>query len=419
MLLPLLLALTPQASYFELESTTHWDGLGMKVFYLDDINGDGVCEIGTSAFCTEDPGLPLQYNAGSVQIFDGATRQLIRRHDGVGEQARLGEYAQTVGDVDGDGYIDYAAGARNESFSGTRRGSVHVWSGLTGVELHRFDGHKTDADFGFAFSNIGDIDGDGYEDIAIGARNEDNNRGSVRFYSGRTGQRWAKRRGNQVGERFGWSIASAGDVDLDGVPDIAVGSPFADNQRGKVSILSGATFDRIQEYTGGRNEARLGASLFSATDINGDGDPELFIGEPCFDSLYIYSVQSGVLMRQHHGRLNPTKEGFGHSFAVCGDVDGDGCNDYIVGLAGEWDVIAFVFGAPGGSVIIYSGKTGDPLLVVHAEELDDAFGQSVAMRPDAHGPGQHGILIGAPAAGDLIGDYAPGKVYGAYLDVVE
>lgn len=382
----------------------------MTVWFIDDINGDGFREFGTSAFCTD----LNATNSGTLYIYDGATQVLLRRHDGIGHQARLGEFANVVGDVDGDGFVDYAGGARNENFAGLRYGSVYIYSGLTGDLIHRIDGYQTDSDFGWYFSDLGDINGDGYDDLAIGAPRENNVNGTVRFFSGKTGKRWFTAYGQALRGHFGHCFAKAGDVDQDGIDDIAISAPWADKQSGEVVIYSGATFAILERVEGSREGARLGARMADAHDFDGDGYAELMVGEPCFDSVYLVDLQFGLIERQHQGQQYPTKSGVGHAFGPCGDVDLDGYEDYLVGRPGEWDWNFFRHVGPGGSVQVISGFTGQIITQAWGEELDDAFGVSAALHVDAGGPGVPVLLVGAAAAGDLIGGHAPGKVYGLY-----
>ena len=410
MFTPLILAAAAAQGSFTIEADNHWDGLGMTVWFIGDINGDGFREFGTSAFCTD----LNANNSGTLYIYDGATQALIRRHDGIGPQARLGEFATAVGDVDGDGFIDYAGGARNENFAGLRYGSVYVFSGLTGDQIHRLDGYQTDAEFGWYISDIGDINGDGHDDLAVGSPRENNSNGAVRFFSGKTGKLWYTANGQVPKGHFGHCFTKAGDVDQDGIGDIAISAPWADKQSGQIVVYSGATFAILERVHGTRDGARLGARMADARDFDGDGHLELMVSEPCFDTVYLVDLRLGMIERQHQGQRSPTKSGVGHAFGPCGDVDGDGYEDYLISRPGDWDWNFFINKGPGGSVQIISGLTGQIITQAWGEELDDGFGGSMDLRVDAAGPGQPVLLVGAPAAGDLVNGHAPGKVYGLY-----
>lgn len=409
MLLPLVaLALSAQEPSFELSTRTHWDGLGMTVFYLDDLNGDGYLEFGTSAFCTD----LNNTNGGTVAIFDGATQQFMRRHDGWAHQARLGEWAANVGDVDADGYADYAGGARQERFGGYDTGSVYVWSGLTGALIHRFDGVESGGDFGLHFAGVGDLNGDGHADIAVAAPLEDHNRGVVRVYGGKNGQKIFQVAGPTGRGRFGSGLCSPGDVDDDGVPDIAIGAPYAFRQSGEVFVYSGRTREVLLHVSGIREYSRLGWRLGAVGDVTGDGDPEMLVAEPCFDGLWLVNARTGALVRQHQGQVEPHKLGTGHAFASCGDIDGDGYPDYVFGRPGEWDYVKYL--GPGSTTNLVSGHTGKILGRFAHKEEDDSFGSALAIHEAARGRGRPGLLIGAPAAG-VLGVFAPGEVYGYSL----
>ena len=109
LLLPLAAA-TPQMD-FQIPGASHWDGMGMGTFVLNDYDGDGYNEFGSSALCSDHNGT----NSGSVYIYDGATRTLLRRHDGDGRSDRLGRRAVNLGDLDQDGWDDYASGTSFET----------------------------------------------------------------------------------------------------------------------------------------------------------------------------------------------------------------------------------------------------------------------------------------------------------------
>lgn len=400
------LALSPQHD-FDMSSPTHWDGLGMQVFFLDDINGDGIPEFGCGSFCTD----LRDNNSGSVYIFDGATQQGIRRHDGYGHQARLGESAISIPDIDGDGFRDYMSGARNETAHGLRRGVVYVWSGLTGDVIHTLAGREKEGDFGRGLAWIHDIDGDGVLDLAIGAPSERSERGTVGLYSGATGENFRTFSGPGAGAQFGYSVASIADMNGDGVRDLAVGAPMWDNDKGGVYFYSGVDGQLLAQRLGQDEGSRFGWKIVDVGDVNQDGRPEIMVGEPCTDRAYLITSTTGNNLRVYQGQVNPTKSGVGHEMASAGDFNGDGYPDYAIGHPGEWDYNTFTLLGAGGGVRIYSGKDGILLQEFAPFEDDDSFGSSVAIYPEATPVGRM-VLIGAPAWGDLSGGHAPGMVSG-------
>ncbi len=408
MILPLLAAAALSAQFdFDLTAPTHWDGLGMQVFFLDDINGDGVPEFGGGSFCTDLRG----HNTGSVYIFDGASQAPIRRHDGYGRQARLGETAMAISDLDGDGFCDYMSGARNETVNGLRRGVVYVWSGLTGDIIHEISGREAEGNFGRGLACVPDLDGDGIDDLAIGAPKERNRQGTVAFFSGATGAKLRQISGPEPKAEFGYSLTAIGDIDLDGIGDLAVGAPYWDKQKGGVLFYSGASGDLIYSRMGQTEGSRFGWKVVDPGDVNLDGRPDVLVGEPCTDSTYLITATTGQTLRAYQGQQTPTKSGLGHEMAAAGDVNGDGYPDYAISHPGEWDFGLFEFYGPGGGVFLLSGADGTVIQHYDPVEDDDSFGSAVAVYTQPNPLGNL-ILIGAPAWGDLFGGYAPGMVSG-------
>jgi FG-GAP repeat protein len=406
------LALASLAQHeFNLTSENHWDGMGMQVFYLDDINGDGVPEFGTGAFCTD----YNDVNSGSVYIFDGATQMQLRRHDGLAHQARLGESAIECGDVDGDGFVDYASGARNESNVGNRTGAVYLWSGLTGDLIRTYNGQANNSDFGRGLANIGDINGDGRPDLGIGAPTEANKLGVVRAYSGADGSRLMRLAGLSPGGRFGYFVSGLGDVDGDGIPDFGASAPYANQQTGELFVISGEGDEILQQFEGQVPGSRLGWRFAGVGDTNGDGLLDILVGVPCQDSVYLMTIFSQRIIREYHGNILPDKIGLGHTLVATGDLDGDGFDDYAIGTPGNWDWGTFTYLGPGGGVAVVSGLNGGLIAGFWANEQDDSFGSAIAIYPPNIGTPNHAILLGAPAWGQLTANKAPGMVSGRLL----
>ena len=141
---------------------------------------------------------------------------------------------------------------------------------------------------GSSVAGVGDLDGDGYADFAFGAIQDArlSGKGYVRVYSGRTGdllQAWS---GDAVGDGFGVSIASPGDLDLDGTPDVVVGAtPTAKSVKtGYVRVFSGATGKVIRTLRGDSAGDLFGVSLAGLGDVNGDKLPTSRSGRPSTSS---------------------------------------------------------------------------------------------------------------------------------------
>lgn len=405
-----ILALCAAQHSFELPGASHWDGMGMSTFIMDDLNGDGLAEIGTSAFCTDFNGT----NSGSVYVFDGATLTQLRRHDGVGASSRLGRFSTSIGDIDGDGVRDYAAGATFESTYNHLGGALYVWSGATGQQLAWIGGHENTGRLGAAISGIGDLDNDGTPDLLVGAPGEANGDGRVYAFSGATGAEINHFNGRSSNGGCGTSVAAIGDIDGDGVEDFAIGEPFARTGQGDVHLVSGATFNRIRRIKGNTTDAWFGFRVAHVGAANNDSRDEILIGEPCKDTVHVYNTR-GIRLRKHEGPGSQSgpKQGWGHSVAGAGDVDGDGYDDYVIGAPGEW--VGFSFLNAGANTIIFSGNTGAQIMSFSPAEGDDSFGSSIAVGIAITSTGQKALLVGAPAAGSISGHHATGMVCGFLL----
>ena len=396
---------------FEIPGTSRWDGMGMSTFILDDLNGDGVAEMGGAAFCTDYNGA----NSGSVYVYDGAAATQIRRHDGAMRSSRLGRFATSIDDINGDGVRDYAAGAPLESTFADAAGAVYVWSGATGQRLAWISGDVANGKLGTAIASIDDLDGDGTPDLLVGAPGERSGDGRIYAFSGATGLEIDHYNGRSSNGGFGTSLDAVGDVNGDGIEDFAGGEPFAHSNKGDVHIISGSNFHRIRTISGANLNAWFGYRVACIGDADGDGKIDMLIGEPCKDTVHLYNI-SGSRLRKHEGpgaQSGGPKQGWGHSIASAGDLDEDGYDDYVLGAPGEW--AGFNFVNPGAATKIFSGWNGSLLLSVPPTGADDGFGSSLCVGIATPSNGKQVLLIGAPAAGNLSNHQATGLVFGVVL----
>lgn len=405
-----LIALCALQHSFEIPGTSHWDGLGMSTFILDDITGDGIAEVGTGAFCTDYNGT----NSGSVYIYDGANLTLIRRHDGAMASSRLGRYATALKDIDGDGISDYAAGAPFESTNYSRAGAVYVWSGATGQRLAWVHGTRAGGYLGVSIASIDDLNGDSVPDVLVGEPGAFNGAGVVHAISGSGSGLIGRYYGSSAGGGLGTGLAALDDTNGDGIPDFVVGEPYARSDRGDVHLISGASFNRIRRIKGQNTNAWFGYRLAAVGDADLDGKTDFLIGEPCRDTVHLYN-KSGTRIRRHvgPGSSSGPKQGWGHSLAGAGDVNGDGRADYVIGAHGEW--AGFTFLSAGAETLVISGRDGSILRALSPPEVDDSFGSSVTVGRAFTGSNQKLLLIGAPAAGDIQGQHAFGLLCGELL----
>lgn len=153
---------------------------------------------------------------------------IVHELRGDGPNDGLGALVGGAGDLDGDGYADLAVGGPANSANGGHAGIVKVFSGRDGSVLHVLHGLPGDR-FGSSVSGIRDVDGDGFGDLLVGAREANTSNeltfGKIVVFSGLTGSSLYTSIGNMQGAIFGFSCAGGGDVNLDGIPDAIVGAP--------------------------------------------------------------------------------------------------------------------------------------------------------------------------------------------------
>jgi hypothetical protein len=286
----------------EFDGDTPFDGFGAIVANLGDVDGDGVPDFAFAAPHRDwdVAGVPQ----GAVFVYSGAGN-LIRSYTSIAQDGKVGEAMTTLGDIDGDGandlvYSDLNAGAR----------TIFVVSGATGATI--WSVRDTTFDFGFAVGRTGDTDADGVEDFAVCDAAYG---GHVHVYSGSTGSKLFT---------FAADVAivrPAGDVDLDGHADLILCKLGS----GKVPVVSGATGTALYTFTG---NYFLGYDVSATGDFDGDGHNDLVVvlgktrANP--DSLFLHSGVNGALL-QRFDLGGITK------IDATADFDGDGVADFLGG----------------------------------------------------------------------------------------
>ena len=403
-----------------LESNQTNSGFGYAVGGGSDLNGDGCADVIVGAYLYDSG----QINEGVVGIYYGGSGSFDAGIDKLLESnrasAEFGSSVAAVGDVNGDGYVDIIAGEILFDNGQNNEGGAFVYFGGTGAFETTPDAHlesnQMNAGMGRSVASAGDVNGDGFADVIVGAPDFDNGQddeGVAFIYLG--GARGintsvaAQLESNQVNANFGRSVASAGDVNGDGFSDVIIGVRFFSNGQsaeGAAFIYFGGAgaFDPIPDAQLESNQpgAQFGSSVASAGDVNADGFSDVIVGAPLYSNgadgegaAFIYFGAPGAFESAADAQLelNQAEARFGSSVAGAGDVNGDGFADVIVGAP-------FFGQSDGGAAALYFGGPG--VFNINADALmastfaGVALGFSTAGAGDVNGDGFDDVIVGAP-----------------------
>lgn len=371
------------------------DYFGWVLGNAGDIDGDGIDDLLV-------PAIAQDGFAGRVTLFSGADGSVLHVVAGAPGSA-LGYDVGSAGDVDADGILDYVvAGGQVLVLSGADHHIIHDLSAMVG--------------FADGAHGAGDVDGDGHDDIVVGAQGTSGtapNAGRVFLFSGADGTLLWSRDGAAAGDFLGSAVGALGDVDADGVPDLVVGSsgagPF---DGGEALVLSGVDGSIIRTLRPADEAAASQFGQFFASgagDINRDGVTDIFVGDidegvgerAGSGAVHIFSGRTG--RRLHLLRGSSLGEGFGLGRGIP-DVNGDGFGDILVGAYNNG------VGAPGaGAAYLFSGRSGALLRTWTATLEADNFGGDAVFADDVNGDGLPDFAMSAPGRSFLGIDH--GRTY--------
>lgn len=460
---------------FKINGQASNHNLGSDLNRAGDINGDGVSDLIVSA-----PGANPNGNAsgrsyvvfGSLTAFS-AELQITALNgsngfamDGLAADDRLGVGVSAAGDLNADGIDDIIVGADGANANNTGRSHVIfgtaagfsasvALSGLNGSNGFVINGENADDGSGTSVARAGDINGDGIDDVIIGAAAADpEGGGSGRSYVvfGRStafpaaldlisldGSAGFAINGAVPGSNAGRSVLAAGDINGDGLDDLVIGASNGDRQDGVRSGIAHAVFGRSTPFTspvrlrsltgadgftieGEANGDNFGAKVAAAGDVNDDGIDDLLISAPNADPGAVSSAgRSYVLFGRASGfpavfsaaAIN-AGTGFvmdgaggvhraGSEVAGLGDINRDGIDDIGIGAPG----VTVGPNLTGRAYVIFGRRqTRTEPLALGSLDADSGFAI------DGEGD-RHSFGIAISAAGDINGDGVADFVVGA------
>jgi hypothetical protein len=257
--------------------------------------------------------------------------------------------------------------------------------------------------FGFSVSGLKDVNGDGCDEIIIGAPGEPyiQNYGRVFVFSGCDGTLLYSLTAESMADLFGYSLAEIGDVNDDGHADFVVGD-LSDN--GQVHVISGVDGDTIRIITPDWSAGSFGAAVAAAGDVNNDGYTDLVVGDPSADvgaqlagAAYVFSGSDGALLHSHYGPVFMSR--LGDAVAGVGDVNLDGYDDYMVSAKGNSGGDP---GVDGWYVYVYSGYDGGELYTFKQDSTmyytydSRLYGIPVAAVGDVNDDGYPDLMLANP-----------------------
>ncbi len=441
-----------------IDGATSAGAFGKTIAVVGDVDGDGLSEllVGANGENSVD---------GAVYLFGGAdlfgaltTSDAIARWDGAYTDGQLGGFRSMAapGDLDGDGAAELLFAAADADANGEGSGIAYLVYGGGALSLGAdpsaadWSVTGTGSDQIGARLAAGDLDGDGFTDLALsapGASDSAATSGTVAWFFG-DGARFAGAStsaradysvmGNAENDGLGWTARMVGDVDGDGYADAALGAMYADpggSESGLVGLVLGSatlsgsdtlTAASAALFSGDAAGDRFGYDIVGDSDLDQDGTTDLLLaayqddtGATDAGAVYLYLGRSAWASAYDPADADATFTGtaaaarFGHVMASPGDLDSDGTDDIVFGALFATPTGLLYQGA--ASILLapdWSATASDTDLPWSAsgEAASDLFGDALgAGRGDIDGDGRSDFAVGAQ--GHDTGGSGAGRVY--------
>ena len=467
--------------------SAYYEAAGSSVASAGDINGDGFADVivgapgkavgwytDYAAYVIFGRGIedtPAESTIQTTSLTSSVGFRIVLGGSAIGYDGPEGGYAvSSAGDFNGDGFDDLMVSAPSYSSGGVaEKGATYIVfgkaGGFTDVTLGttassawvRIDGAAADHDSGYSVAALGDINGDGFDDVLIGSPGADANGWSSGIsyvvYGNASGANIdlasfdASDGFRIIGEEFGsagHSVSAVGDVNGDGLIDFIIGAPFNDvdglhfvgstylvfggNAGADIDLANLSPSQGIRIDGDGEGQSESGFSVASAGDINGDGLAEIIIGAPEASpdgredagSAYVIFGKTDGWSNIDLANLAPG-DGFridgaaaddntAYSVSSAGDFNGDGYDDLIIGAPNANDRAGsayVIFGKASGfgdiDLANFSAADGFRIDGVPGYLVGGQAGYSVASAGDVDGDGYSDLVVGVPGSGTLNG----------------
>lgn len=392
---------------------------GASVASAGDVNGDGHADliVGAPSYSHD------QDREGRAYVYHGSPTGLPPLPAWTFEpnlvECELGWSVASAGDVNGDGYDDVLVASE---FCGVvdREGRVYLFlgsaSGLAATHAWMLEGGGADESLGWSIASAGDVNGDTYDDVIIGAPwasyPEGHEGRAYVFYGSASGLAltadWTTE-SNVWWSGYGGSVASAGDVNGDGYADVIIGhSGMSNPEEGEgrayvyLGSATGLALAPIWMYENDLAGSELGESVASAGDVNGDGLSDVLVGGFKYSNpavkegiacLFLGTATGVEWTPVWYSESNQAYSEFGQSVAAAGDVNFDGYDDLLVGA--PWYSNGENY--EGRAFLYYGSSTGlrsDPIYTTEPNQADAHMGYSVASAGDINGDGISDMIVG-------------------------
>ena len=449
--------------------------LGYSVSDAGDINGDGIGDLVIGSPGSDPDG---KSNAGVTYVLFGSTegfdltlnpstlngtKGFVINGDQAGDQS--GRSVSNIGDINGDGVDDLAIGAPFSGINGDI-GAAYIIFGskqsnyfsnpielsVLGNKGLTIKGSNSGHNAGWAVSGAGDFNGDGINDLLIGATNDNGNvDGESYVIFGKRGFSSTIDLSN-IGlndglkiisddpNNLGYSVSDAGDINKDGKDDLIIGAPYANtngNNFGSSYVIYGrridtdntinvSQLDSNNDFTGftinGQDKDKSGFFVSKAGDMNGDGIADLIIGardgnpnnnKEFAGRAYVVFCKEGDMgdnfnLADLNGSNGFTINGIapfdnaGWSVSDLGDINDDGIDDIIIGAnnANNNGQSYVIYGSRDGfsSTFELSTLNGTNGFIISGIAVNGNLGHSVSGAGDVNGDGVNDLIISAPFA---------------------